>query len=86
MAKASSRRKPARDWEVEDDVPRTGLARVLVATVADLDWFARGEFARYRPQTDGRIASLGADELCLAFKGEFKRLEKESSSTTTAVK
>jgi hypothetical protein len=62
-----TRGKPARNGEVKHDVPRTGLLSVLATFVAEFDDRFRDKFFGDEVETDGRIACILRDQLCLSF-------------------
>jgi len=73
-----ARGKPARDEKIEGDVPRAVLFSVLVALVAELDGRFRDEFFGDGAETDGRIARLLHDQLCLSFESDDERSEEDA--------
>ena len=79
-----ARGKPARDGEIEGDVPRAGLSSfptVLVAAfVAEFDGRFRDEFFGDGAETGGGVARFLHDQLCLSFESDHEGSEKNAGS------
>lgn len=63
-----ARGEPARDGEIEHDVPETGLFSVLVTFIAELYCRFRDQFLGYGAETGSRIGCFLCDEFSLSLE------------------
>ncbi len=67
-----ARGKPARDSEIERDVPGVMLLSVLATFIAELDGRVRDEFLGDGAETGGGIGGFVCDKLSLSFESNNK--------------
>jgi hypothetical protein len=78
-----ARGEPARDGEIEHDVPGAGTLSVLVALIAEFDGGLRDEFLGDGAETDGRVACFLRDKLGLSLEGDDERPEENADGTAS---